>query len=451
MSLPRNGDAAGLPGVGRYVAAEAGHPFGFQPLPDVPHGVACFGIPAIDVAAVEGLAAGQARVGLAHDPPDQLRDRSPGGRVIEHRQHAGERAVPAFHQRRAGDDPAHRAEFGQEIDAGKFVPLGGFHRHCVVGNPQGAYQIIPHVLGVDALPVALVLARAFHPHHRDGPYVATFAGLQRSRLGVQIFQFVVRPRQRMGPFHLVETGHMDRKFYHLLGFQLEAADIDEEIADAGVGRGGKLDDQTRVEAADRTREFLPRFPFPSIGLVRLVEHHDGAQHLEDVEQAVLDGTVRRGALQVGMFIQQPRIAEQVITVRKQGRIAPGIAEHPQEILALPAVGRGQHQQHDAQIVRGVRRRERIVLFQQPDPAAAGALQHLAIGVLPVPQRRAGLFVDGASRGYPERQAGLPVQPFQRGGGEQGLAAAGRHLEADVGNRPSGIVGAAGIGRGGDSA
>ena len=58
----------------------------------------------------------------------------------------------------------------------------------------------------------------------------------------------------------------------------------------------------------------------------------------------------------------------------------------------------------------------------------------------VPQRLFGLLIDGAGGRYPQRQAGLPVEALQGGGGQQRFAAAGGYLEADMGDGASGAVG-----------
>ena len=241
------------------------------------------------------------------------------------------------------------------------------------------------------------------------------------------------------PVDLLVGRDLHRQLDHLLGLQFDAGHVDQQVADAGGGRGRQFDHHAGVEAADRPREFFARLALAPIGLVRLVEDHDRAQHLEDVEQAALDRAVAGDALEIGKFVQQPGVGQHVVAVGEQGRIAPGIAEHAQEVPPLLPVGGGQHQQHHAQIVVHVERPEPVVLLQQLDPPAAGALQHLAIGMLPIAQRGFGLLVDGVGGDDPERQAGPGTQPFQRRGGEQRLAAAGRHLEADVRDRPPGVV------------
>ena len=90
----------------------------------------------------------------------------------------------------------------------------------------------------------------------------------------------------------------------------------------------------------------------------------------------------------------------------------------------------------------------VFLLQELDPAPASPLQHLPVKVFPVPEGGFGLLVNSTGWRYPEGQAGLPVQPLQRGGGQQSLAPARRHLEADVRDGPPGVVRPAGVLSGG---
>jgi hypothetical protein len=67
---------------------------------------------------------------------------------------------------------------------------------------------------------------------------------------------------------------------------------------------------------DRADEFLVGFPSWTISLMRLVQHCYGPQHLEYVEQAVLDRAAVGIAFQIRMFVQQAGIAQHVIAVRE---------------------------------------------------------------------------------------------------------------------------------------
>ena len=432
----------------KHLAAEPHQPFFFQSELDVRDRVAHLGVPAKDVATVERPPPGAPRVRLAHDAADELGQGVPRPGVVQHRQHVGEGAIPSLHQRRPGDDPPYRRVFREQVPAGEFVALCGLHRDGGGGDAQGRHEIFPHVFRVDVLAVALALPSAFHPRHRDGADVPAPVRAQRPGLGLEPVQLLMGSRQRVGPGGVGVRRDPHRQLDHFLGLERRSGHVDQQVADSGVGRRRELQHHARVEAAHCAGELLPRLALLAIRLVRLVEDHRRAQHLDDVEQAVLDRAAGTGTLEVREGVRQPRIAEHVVARREEGGVAPGIAEHAEKLAAPAPVGGGEHEQHDAQVMGGVGLRERIVLLQQLHPSAARALQHLAAGVLAAAQRRPRLFVDGAGGDDPQGQAGPPSQPLKRGGCEQGLAAAGRDLEADVGDRPSRLVGARRVGPGG---
>ena len=246
---------------------------------------------------------------------------------------------------------------------------------------------------------------------------------------------------------------MDGQLDHLFLLEFDAGDVDQQVADALVRCGREFDDEGWVESVDGADEILACFPLLAVCLVRLVEDDDGAEHFEDVVEAVLDGAVVGCAFEVGIALQEFAVAEGVVAVGEEGGIAPRIAEHPQEFLPLLPVGSGQHEKHYAQVVGGVRAGEDVVLFEELDAPAACALQHLAIRMFAVSQRGLGLRVDGPRGGDPQGQAGLAADASQGCGRQQGLAAASGDFEADVGDRASCAVGAAGVraGRFGDGA
>ena len=138
----------------------------------------------------------------------------------------------------------------------------------------------------------------------------------------------------------------------------------------------------------------------------------------------------------------------MVTVGKEGGITPRITEHSQEFLSLLPVGGGEHEQHDAQVIGGVRASEEVVFFEELDAPAACAFQRLAVGMFTVPEGSLGLGVDGPGRGDPEGQSGLAWEAFQCFGRQQGLAAASGDFEADMGDWTPCVVGAAGVLTGG---
>ena len=298
------------------------------------------------------------------------------------------------------------------------------------GTPRFRTQVLTRVLGVDAFAVALVLTGALHAHYRDRTDIATLRALQRAALGVQAFEFGVGLLQRVPPVRSGVRRHPHRQLNHLLLLQVGAADVHQEVADPVMRRRRELKHETRIEPVDRAHEVSGLLRL-SVRLVRLVEHHNGPKHLEDVEQAVLHRTIGGGPLQVGIALQQAPVGKHVVAVGKERGIASRVPEHPQEFLPLHPIGRGKHQQHDAEIVGHIRGGERNILFQHLDAPAARPLQHLPVGVLPAPQRVLGLLIDRPARHDPQGEARGPVQPLQRRRREQGLAPAGGHFETGM--------------------
>ena len=62
----------------------------------------------------------------------------------------------------------------------------------------------------------------------------------------------------------------------------------------------------------------------------------------------------------------------------------------------------------------------------------------------VPEGSLGLGVDGPGRGDPEGQSGMAAEAFQGLGRKEGLAAASGDFEADMGDWPPCVVGAASV-------
>ena len=156
---------------------------------------------------------------------------------------------------------------------------------------------------MDALAVPLVFAGAFHADDGDGPNVLPLTGFQGLRLGCQVFEFVMGGREGVLPVGIGEGFHMDGQLDHLLLLELDAGDVDQEVADALVWGGREFDDEAGVEPVDRVDEILACFPLHAICLVRFVEDDDGAEHLEDVVEAVLDGPVGGCAFEIGIAVQ----------------------------------------------------------------------------------------------------------------------------------------------------
>ena len=182
---------------------------------------------------------------------------------------------------------------------------------------------------------------------------------------MQPLQFFVGSDQCGTPVRVGGCLDLHGQLNHLRFLQLLASDVHKQIADAPVGGCGELDDQTRVEAIHGADELFVGLPLPcAVCLVRLVEHHNGTEHSENVEEAVLDRAVLRRAFEIGVIVQQPGVTKGIVAIREECGIASRISEHAQELSALLPVGGGKHQQHDAQVVGGIRKGELVILLQQ---------------------------------------------------------------------------------------
>ena len=286
-----HGDSSQLGRIPQHVVADSGQSLLFQAVLDLRYGFADVGIPAVDVALVEGLASGALGVGLSDHAADELGEGDLRASVVQHHQHIGEWAVPALHEGGFGDYPSHGRELGEEIDAAQFVHLGRLDSYGLRRYGEVLGEVLADVFCVDALAVALILTSAFHADYGDRPNVSPSARFQGLRLGRQVFEFVVGSREGVLPVGIGEGFDLDGQLDHLLFLEIVAFDVDQEVADAFVWSGREFDDETGIEPVDRVDEFLVCLRLLAICLVGFVEDDDGAEHLEDVVEAVLDGPV----------------------------------------------------------------------------------------------------------------------------------------------------------------
>ena len=418
---------------GGHVVRYSGQALGLESLLDLGDGGVHSNVPAVHVALVQGGSSGATGVRLAHDAAHQLGHGALRSRVVEHHQHVGKGTVPAFHQCGLGNDPPYGGVFGQQVHAGQLVLFGRLDRDLAGRHAQVVHQVLAHVFRMDASGPALVLPRAFDPHYCYRPDVSTLGRVQRPSLRIQPLELFAGMRQRVLPRGADEGFNAHRQLDHLLGLQLHAGHVHQQVADATVGRGRQLHHQAGVQLVDRSHELDVRFsPLGAVGLVGFVQYDNGPQQLEGVEQAVLDQPLR-AQVEVRVSLQQPRVASQVVPVGKQRGVAPRVAKDAKEFAPLLAIGGGKHEQHHAQVVGHVPLIERLVLLQHLDPSAARPFQQLTVRMPSVPQRFLRLPVDCPGWRDPEREPSLSVEAFQRGGGKQGLAPAGRDLEANVGD------------------
>ena len=177
----------------------------------------------------------------------------------------------------------------------------------------------------------------------------------------------------------------------------------------------------------------------------LVDDDDRADEAQDVAKALFQGNtmcpeslVRHIVhVEVQDFIGELAIANGIVHIGKERRELPAVLEHLQLFLGLSRRSL-EHQQHDAQVLVHVVPGEGIAPLQQLHAPAGRAFQHLAVRMLAVGESLPRLRVDGVGRDHPEHEAGLAlevldVQLLHRSAAEQRLAAAGRDLQADVGD------------------
>ena len=81
-----------------------------------------------------------------------------------------------------------------------------------------------------------------------------------------------------------------------------------------------------------------------------VQNNNGTEHFEDVKQALLDKPSLCMILEIGVFVLHASVAEDVVTVGEKTRILPGIFKHPEKLPAFLSIRRGQHEEHDTQVI-----------------------------------------------------------------------------------------------------
>ena len=139
-------------------------------------------------------------------------------------------------------------------------------------------------------------------------------------------------------------------------------------------------------------------------------------------------------VEVRHLVQEPVVSGHVVVRGEESVEAAAVAEHPELLPGLP-VGRRQHEQQHAQVLPHVPRAEAAGLLQRQRPAGRRHVELLTVGVVAVLQGLQRLVVDLRGGDDPQHEPRLPlpvvgvdeVHHLRR---EQGLAAAGRNLEAE---------------------
>ena len=440
---------------------QVAHALGLQRLFDGLDHLTRLGVVAQHITGVQRGAPGLGHVGQAQDAAHELRH-SPNVFARRQRaQHIGKRAVPALLQRLLGDDGAHRALGGEQIDVlwrVQVVALGGFDGDLRLGQAQ-LHQIGLGVLGVDKARVAHVFAGALHLHQQYRADVAVGVALQRGSLvlqGVQPFQATGQTRLPVVPAAHV---HMDGQLDHFGLVQVGAAHVDQDVGATALDRtharcGRQFQHKTGVKAVYGGQRRL------GVGVVALVNHHHGAQEPHHIAQRafhnaalggarlLLAGAPRRVGVQIGHGLQQVPVRFDIVLARRVAKHIAPVAKKAQRLLGL-ARGRGQHQQHHAQVRIGVDFGQRRVFLQHLHPARTRHAKHLVVGVVAVFQGLEGLLVNRLIGHHPQHQTRVALQivrehPPHAGRSQQRFAPARRNLQAHIRNSAARAVKAAAV-------
>ena len=106
-----------------YLVAESAEACLFEAGLDLLDCFADIGVPTVYVALVQPFAARAPCMRLPHYAAYELRDRTLRFRVVQHHEQICERAIPAFHQGRFGNDPLDRRVFREQIFAAELVQV----------------------------------------------------------------------------------------------------------------------------------------------------------------------------------------------------------------------------------------------------------------------------------------------------------------------------------------
>jgi len=441
---------------------EIAHALGFQRLLDAAHHLAGAGVVTEHVAGIERRPAGLGHLRLAQDAPDQLSHRRRVAAGRQRAQHVGERAIPAFLQGLLGDDGAHRAGWRQQVEVFRlveFVFFGGLQRDLLFRQAE-LHQKRLGVLGVNEARVAQILAGALDLNQQDRPDIAGGLGVQGFGLAVQFVELPHGGGQAALPVVPAPHFDVDRQLDHLGVVERAASHIDQDVRAAGLGRchpgrGRQFQHQAGIEAVEGLERGV------GVGMVAFVDDDHRPQQAQGIAERTLDDAAHLPGCRLGVraergidieirhLAQQGPVRRNIVLARHEAQHIAAIAEQAQGLLAASR-RRLQHQQHHTQVRVGVQTGQRRGLFQNLDPPGGGDVEHLPIRVVAIGQRLHRLPIDRLVRHHPQHQSSVPVQigradPRHAGGGQQGLAAAGRQLQAGVGDRPAGTVEAAVVG------
>ena len=403
------------------------------------------------VTLVQPAVAGLARVRLAQDAADELRQRRLGAGAGQNRQHVGERAVPSLLQRLLGDDEADRTVARQQaagvVHLLQVVAGAGLHGDVLQVDVGMLQQVLAGVVGVHDAGLALVTAGALHLDQADRADAHAAGGGVAPGALLQLGAVLHRGQQRVLPARPGAVADVQVELDHLLGVEVAARHLDQHVG-LRRRRGGELHDQAGIEPLQR------RAGVAAVRLVPLVQHDQRTQQAQGVAERGFDlpapeafGLVED--VEIGDAFEQGAVGGHFLVAGEEAVEPAAVAEHAQLLPGL-TVGRRQHQQQDAQAVGHVPGAEEAALLQDAGAAGGGQVELLPVGMGAVLERGEGLAVDLRGRHHPQHQPGLPVaervvHQVDHAHRQQRLAAAGGDLEAERGQRFTGAGGAGGVG------
>ena len=224
------------------------------------------------VGAVERIAPARAGVRHAQHPAQQLLDRRGARQLLQRTQHIGKRAIPAFAQRLHGDDEAHRAAPGGQVQPFEFTRVARRHLDLCFGNVQFVLQIA---------------AQGFRRHfgvlvlrleQNDGPHIAKTGGFVFQRLAFEPALVLHGGKHRLLPAQRM-LGQGNRQLDHALRRQFLGADVVQHIGFGGNRRGRQLQNRARVQPPERGKTLV------GLGVVRLIDDQQRRMQRQPVGQA----------------------------------------------------------------------------------------------------------------------------------------------------------------------
>ena len=224
------------------------------------------------VGPVQRIAPARAGVWHAQHPAQQLLHRRRAGELLQRTQHIGKRAIPAFAQRLHGDDKAHRAAAGRQVQPFEFTRVARRDLDLLGRNVQLVFQIAAQCLGRHF--GVLVLRLEQH----DGPHIAKTGGFVLQRFAFEPALVLHGGKHRLLPA-LRMFGQRNRQLDHAFSRQLLRADVVQHIGFGRNWRGRQLQNRARVQTLEGGKALV------GLGVVRFVDDQQRAVQRQPVGQA----------------------------------------------------------------------------------------------------------------------------------------------------------------------